>query len=85
MVAWFLFADEVIKKYKDGKENIQKLKKFGARVLHGVDATKMMHHADLKSCKFDRIVFNFPHAGFHGKEEKNHIIRLSYFQPVLFF
>lgn len=72
-------ADEVIKKYKNGKSNIEKLKKFGAQVIHVVDATKMMHHPDLKSCKFDRIIFNFPHAGFHGKEDEKRVIRSIYF------
>ncbi|CAM8997299.1 unnamed protein product [Rhodiola kirilowii] len=68
--------DEVIKKYKNGKLNIKKLKKLGAQILHGVDATKMMRHSDLKGRKFDRIVFNFPHAGFHGKEENIGMIRM---------
>ncbi|KAK6149455.1 hypothetical protein DH2020_016980 [Rehmannia glutinosa] len=32
--------------------------------MHGIDATKMANHALLGNLKFDRIVFNFPFAGF---------------------
>ncbi|KAK8313354.1 hypothetical protein V6Z12_D01G104200 [Gossypium hirsutum] len=35
----------------------------------------MKHHTDLANRKFDRIIFNFPHAGFHGKEDNPHMIR----------
>ncbi|PPD88353.1 hypothetical protein GOBAR_DD14706 [Gossypium barbadense] len=37
----------------------------------------MKHHTDLANRKFDRIIFNFPHAGFHGKEDNPHMIRGS--------
>ncbi|PPD88356.1 hypothetical protein GOBAR_DD14709 [Gossypium barbadense] len=36
----------------------------------------MKHHTDLANRKFDRIIFNFPHAGFHGKEDNPHMIRM---------
>ena len=55
--------------YKKAKSNLEALKKLGAHLLFGVDATKMKLHTDLKMRKFDRIIYNFPHAGFHGKEE----------------
>ncbi|KAK4355135.1 hypothetical protein RND71_024106 [Anisodus tanguticus] len=67
--------DEVIKMYKNGKSNLEKLKALRASVLHGVDASKMQHHCDLSNRKFDRIIFNFPHAGFHGSEDNNHLIQ----------
>jgi hypothetical protein len=62
-------VDEVIKKYKNAKSNLEELQKLGAYVLHGVDATVMKFHPDLKMQRFDRIIFNFPHAGFHRKED----------------
>ncbi|RLN35747.1 hypothetical protein C2845_PM03G00980 [Panicum miliaceum] len=31
-------------------------------------------HTDLKMRRFDRVVFNFPHAGFKGKEDQPHMI-----------
>ncbi|KAK2638740.1 hypothetical protein Ddye_026535 [Dipteronia dyeriana] len=67
-------CDEVIKKYKNGKSNLCTLVNMGAFVLHRVNATKMKSHPDLQMRWFDRIVFNFPHAGFYGKEHNNHMI-----------
>ncbi|KAJ8637160.1 hypothetical protein MRB53_011427 [Persea americana] len=66
--------DVVTKKYSQAESNIQNLVKLGAAVLHGVDATKMKLHPDLSMRKFDRIIFNFPHAGFYGKEDEIRLI-----------
>nr|DAD23726.1 TPA_asm: hypothetical protein HUJ06_025189 [Nelumbo nucifera] len=66
----------LVKKYKDAKSNLEQLEKLGATLLHGVDATRMKFHTDLRMRKFDRIIFNFPHAGFHGKEEDIQLINL---------
>ncbi|GKV44544.1 hypothetical protein SLEP1_g51714 [Rubroshorea leprosula] len=33
-----------------------------------VDATEMANHSSLEGIKFDRIVYNFPHAGFFANE-----------------
>ncbi|CAL5202420.1 unnamed protein product [Lathyrus oleraceus] len=63
--------DDVIKKYKNAKSNLDELKKLGAYVLHGIDATKMKSHSHFNMKSFDRVIFNFPHAGFHGKREDN--------------
>ncbi|KAJ4841767.1 hypothetical protein Tsubulata_015794 [Turnera subulata] len=60
---------ELIKNYKEARRNLQILERYGAKVLHGVDATDMESHEVLIKYKFDRIIFNFPHAGFHGKED----------------
>nr|GMC53663.1 heavy metal-associated isoprenylated plant protein 41-like [Ipomoea batatas] len=68
--------DEVTKKYKDAKSNLEKLQHLGATILHGVDAIKMKLHTDLRMRKFDRIIFNFPHAGFHGKEDNVRLIQM---------
>lgn len=45
--------------------NLKELKKLGCIVLHGVDVHTMSKHTKLLKIKFDRIVFNFPHAGIH--------------------
>ncbi|XP_065864504.1 heavy metal-associated isoprenylated plant protein 41-like [Euphorbia lathyris] len=66
--------DIVVGKYKKAKWNLEMLFKLGAWILHGVDATKMKLYSDLKMQKFDRIIFNFPHAGFHGREKDIHQI-----------
>ncbi|PWA53149.1 hypothetical protein CTI12_AA447580 [Artemisia annua] len=64
----------VINKYKRAQANLDMLYHFGAKLLHGVDATEMEQHTDLQERKFDRIVYNFPHAGFHGKEDDDRVI-----------
>ncbi|XP_022717871.1 heavy metal-associated isoprenylated plant protein 41 [Durio zibethinus] len=67
--------DVLIKKYKNAKSNLENLEKLGASLLHEVDATNMKLHTDLAKRKFDRIIFNFPHAGFYGKEDNVHMIQ----------
>jgi hypothetical protein len=54
---------------------VRELERLGATVLHGVDAKEMNVHADLWPRLFDRIVFNFPHAGFNGREDKVDVIK----------
>ncbi|GAY47802.1 hypothetical protein CUMW_107150 [Citrus unshiu] len=61
--------ETVIPKIKEARSNLDTLRKLGASILHGVDATEMKEHPQFSKRKFDRIIFNFPHAGFHGKEE----------------
>lgn len=58
------------------------LKRLGATVLHGVDAKTMRFHTDLKNKRFDRIVFNFPHAGFKGKEDDMHMIKYVHYLVI---
>ncbi|XP_020870769.1 heavy metal-associated isoprenylated plant protein 41 [Arabidopsis lyrata subsp. lyrata] len=60
--------DDVVRKYKKARSNLETLKRLGAFLLHGVDATKLLLHPDLHYRRFDRVIFNFPHTGFHGKE-----------------
>ena len=62
-------------KYSRAESNIMNLKRLGATVLHGIDVKTMKSHSDLKNRRFDRIVFNFPHAGFKGKEDDLHMIK----------
>ncbi|CAN0922848.1 Heavy metal-associated isoprenylated plant protein 41 [Linum grandiflorum] len=66
---------ELIKKYKNAEFNVAQLKLMGGQVYHGVDATKMSCYSDLRMRKFDCIIFNFPHAGFHGREHSPRMIR----------
>ncbi|KAJ8755011.1 hypothetical protein K2173_015523 [Erythroxylum novogranatense] len=66
----------LIKKYKKVESNLETLKNLGATILHGVDATQMQRHESLRMHKFDRIVFNFPHAGFYGSENNPYIIEM---------
>jgi 25S rRNA (uracil2634-N3)-methyltransferase len=66
----------LISMYGKAESNVTKLKRMGATVLHGVDVKNMKSHIDLKFKRFDRIVFNFPHAGFIGKE--NQVSMITY-------
>ena len=68
-------ADTLKKKYSEAESNLADLKKLGAVILHGVNAKTMKLHTDLKMRRFDRVVFNFPHAGFKGKEDQPQMIK----------
>ncbi|KVI10451.1 protein of unknown function DUF2431 [Cynara cardunculus var. scolymus] len=72
----FILLDVVIKKYKSAKTNLDRLNNSGARLLFGVDARTMKIHSHLHPRKFDRIVYNFPHAGFFGKESDDGVIMI---------
>ncbi|CAN6224848.1 unnamed protein product [Urochloa humidicola] len=63
-------------KYSKAESNIMKLKRLETKVLHGVDVETIKFHTDLKNRWFDRVVFNFPHAGFRGREDQVHMINL---------
>ncbi|GAB4836977.1 hypothetical protein Ancab_001891 [Ancistrocladus abbreviatus] len=76
----FGFADNMVatsldsmgflsKNYGKAMSNILELMSRGCRVMHGVDATKMAGSASLNVMTFDRVVFNFPLAGFFSPTE----------------
>ncbi|XP_043720393.1 uncharacterized protein At4g26485-like [Telopea speciosissima] len=82
MVATSLNSEDFLKKnYGNAMSNIDDLKSKGCMVLHGVDATKMSGHQFLKGMRFDRIVFNFPHAGFSNKESRE--VQISRHQKLI--
>ena len=55
-------------KYPNAVRTLETLKGMGCVVLHEVDVDTMRQHRLLADKLFDRIVFNFPHAGFFGME-----------------
>lgn len=55
--------EECYDKYPGAKEIVKMLRERGVEVLFGVDATRLEKVAGLKGRKWDRIVWNFPHAG----------------------
>ncbi|KAH9996524.1 hypothetical protein BJV77DRAFT_1059350 [Russula vinacea] len=55
--------EECYTKYPDTEQNVRVLREKGAQVLFGVDATRLEKTSALKGRAFDRIVWNFPHAG----------------------
>lgn len=63
--------EECFAKYADAKEKIDALRSKGVNVIFGVDATKLEKVPQLKGKRWNKIVWNFPHAGqcvflFHG-------------------
>ncbi|KAK9134044.1 hypothetical protein Scep_013572 [Stephania cephalantha] len=69
MVATSLNSKDFLKKnYGQAMSNIQSLRSRGCKVIHKVNATEMTGHKKLNVVKYDRIVYNFPHAGFSSKE-----------------
>jgi 25S rRNA (uracil2634-N3)-methyltransferase len=57
---------ECYAKYPDAEPYVRMLREKGAQVLFGVDATKLEKTPALKGRTFDRVVWNFPHAGEHA-------------------
>lgn len=72
-------------KYSNATSNVTKLEAMGATVLHGVDVKEMNLHSVLEPRLFDRIVFNFPHAGFRGREDEEGTIRYEYLYSCVMF
>ncbi|KAI9353366.1 hypothetical protein DFJ73DRAFT_828352 [Zopfochytrium polystomum] len=60
-------------KYPDIDEHLETLTCSDATVLFGIDATKLGTQRVLKGKTFDRIVFNFPHAGAGVKDQDRNI------------
>ncbi|GMH25467.1 hypothetical protein Nepgr_027310 [Nepenthes gracilis] len=70
MMATSLNSTEfLLKNYKKARSNILKLKSRGCTVIHGVDATQMASCYSLNAIKFDRIIFNFSHAGVFRRDD----------------
>ncbi|KAL6332777.1 hypothetical protein AAG906_015039 [Vitis piasezkii] len=78
MVATSLDTQESLaRKYSNGIENVRQLEARSCLVLHGVDATQMSQHFFLRTQRFDRIIYNFPHVGFLYKEDSYCQIQLN--------
>ena len=50
-------------KYPNAKDIINLLRQKGVEVLFGVDGTRLERVGALKGRRWDRVVWNFPHAG----------------------
>ncbi|RDX62591.1 hypothetical protein CR513_59062, partial [Mucuna pruriens] len=58
----------LIRNYSRASTNLAKLDNLGCTIVHEVDVHAMNMHPLLQTKCFDRIVFNFPHAGFVYRE-----------------
>ncbi|KAM1234757.1 hypothetical protein ACFX2J_004306 [Malus domestica] len=77
MIATSLDSKELLfSKYLCAKSNVKELEDRDCLVLHDVDVHTMSLHPLLIHKLFDRIVFNFPHAGFFLREHKKYQIEL---------
>ncbi|KFK33090.1 hypothetical protein AALP_AA6G329500 [Arabis alpina] len=57
--------EELERKYGDAKKNVEELQTLGCTVVHGVDVHSMNLDYRVGGLNlYDRIIFNFPHAGF---------------------
>ncbi|KIK81882.1 hypothetical protein PAXRUDRAFT_832551 [Paxillus rubicundulus Ve08.2h10] len=55
--------EECYSKYPDAKGMVDTIKQRGVEVLFNIDATKLQKYSIIKGRRWDRIVWNFPHAG----------------------
>ncbi|KAF9589678.1 hypothetical protein IFM89_027010 [Coptis chinensis] len=80
MVATSLDSKSFLKKnYSEAMSNINNLKNKGCTVIHGFDATAKWDRNLVNDLKFDRIIYNFPLAGFfRGQSEKYKLKRNRY-------
>lgn len=75
--------DTIARNYSRGLMNIRELEQRGCLVLFEVDAKQMSQHFFLKTQKFDRILYNFPHVGFPFPEGSYCQIQLRFFCTLL--
>ncbi|XP_012848371.1 PREDICTED: uncharacterized protein At4g26485-like [Erythranthe guttata] len=54
----------LMRNYRSASSNLMELKIRECKVMHEIDATEIANHPIIGRMKFDRIVFNFPFAGF---------------------
>ncbi|KAL0560853.1 hypothetical protein IC582_001267 [Cucumis melo] len=60
----------LLKKYSSTIETtLEELEEMDCEVMHGVNVMTMDQHPLLPHNSFDRIIFNFPHAGFQYSTE----------------
>ncbi|CAI9784074.1 unnamed protein product [Fraxinus pennsylvanica] len=76
MIATSLDSVDFLKKnYKRAMSNIEKLRIRECMVMHEIDATKVASHHLLGGMTFDRIIFNFPFAGFFDNLSREATLR----------
>ncbi|KAI5116431.1 hypothetical protein M0805_000210 [Coniferiporia weirii] len=66
--------DECLAKYPEAHAIVKELRLKGVEVLFGIDATALEKHKLLKGRKWDRIVWNFPHAGKSITDQDRNIL-----------
>lgn len=74
------FVAELERNYKNGKANVEELERLGCSVVYGVNVHSMTTKPSLGgAATYDRVIFNFPHAGFdYGREHEIKTIMYVY-------
>ncbi|KAL6562480.1 hypothetical protein OROGR_003487 [Orobanche gracilis] len=70
-----LSEDFLVKNYENALPNIVELGIRKCKVMHEIDATVMANHEFLGGIKFDRVIFNFPFAGFFNNLSRDSLLR----------
>ncbi|TDL20889.1 hypothetical protein BD410DRAFT_771940 [Rickenella mellea] len=78
---------ECYEKYPEAGAIVKDLKEKGVEIVFGVDATRLEKCKALKGRKFDRVVWNFPHAGKGITDQdrnilSNQMLLLDFFRSV---
>ncbi|PKU79347.1 uncharacterized protein At4g26485-like [Dendrobium catenatum] len=58
--------DKLLEKHLTARSHLDDLKGLGCTLLHGINVKDMHEDSFLKAQRFDRIIFNFPHAGHYS-------------------
>ncbi|GLB43519.1 putative protein with domain of unknown function (DUF2431) [Lyophyllum shimeji] len=66
--------EECYEKYADARDIVADLRARGVEVRFGVDATRLEKTAPLKGRRWDRVVWNFPHAGKGISDQDRNIL-----------
>ncbi|KZV36225.1 hypothetical protein F511_14243 [Dorcoceras hygrometricum] len=69
------YAAFLKKNYANAPWNIRELKRRGCMVMHGIDATTIAADQLLGHMTFDRIIYNFPFAGFFKGLSRDSVLR----------
>ncbi|KAF9786718.1 hypothetical protein BJ322DRAFT_1099198 [Thelephora terrestris] len=66
--------EECLAKYADAQEKIDALRAKGVDVIFGVDATRLDRVSQLKGKRWNKVVWNFPHAGKGISDQDRNIL-----------
>ncbi|OMJ15830.1 25S rRNA [Smittium culicis] len=75
---------DLFTKYEDCQDIISRFKELGGTVMFSIDCAKLLKTKAIKSQKFTKIVFNFPHAGA-GIADKDRNVRINQDLLLSFF
>ncbi|KAF8080418.1 hypothetical protein N665_0948s0014 [Sinapis alba] len=68
--------EELEQKYNDAKNNVEELERRGCTVIHGINVHSMdTDHRVVRSILYDRVIFNFPHAGLCGRRQHQEVVK----------